>query len=208
MTTVHVTVLDLDSVPEDGLRDGLTAGDVATAAHVRNERRRRRLLAARRAFRVAAADLAGCAPAAVVLGRGLDGRPLAVTGGHIAAATHERYCAIVTANGRPAAADLKQVSLGPPSPALVSFLPEQARTALATVPADDLPREFALWWCRLEAAARVCGAGLDDGARCLESSAHQAEVIGPGLAVAVAVPGREPLHVRWTFSAVAAGAVG
>jgi hypothetical protein len=46
MTTVKVTVLDLDAVPEDCLRDGLTGGDVATTAHVRNERRRRRLLAA------------------------------------------------------------------------------------------------------------------------------------------------------------------
>jgi phosphopantetheinyl transferase len=205
MTTVQITVIDLDTVPESDFHAGLTAGDVATAAHVRSERRRRRLLAARHAFRVAAADLAECPPAAIALRRGLDGRPLAVAGDrYVAAAEHERYCAIVTAIGGPAGVDLKQISAGPPARALVGFLPERARSALATAPADELPREFALWWCRLEAATRAHGAGLDDGRRCLDASAHHAEVIGPGLAVAVAVPGREPLHVRSSFSAAVA----
>jgi phosphopantetheinyl transferase len=208
MTTVHVAVLDLDLVAEDDLLAGLTAGDVATAAHVRNERRRLRLLAARREFRRAAADLAGCPPGAIALRRGLDGRPLTVaTDRHVAAAEQEQYCAIATANGLPAGVDLKQVSPGPPAAALVSFLPEQARAALAGVPADQAPREFALWWCRIEAAARACGAGLDDGARCLESCVHHAEVIGPDLAVAVAVPGWEPLQARMSFAPVVAGAV-
>jgi phosphopantetheinyl transferase len=204
MTTVQVTVIDLETVPEDGFRDGLTAGDVATAAHVRNERRRRRLLAARHAFRVTAADLAGCPPVEIALRRGLDGRPLAVAGDrYVAAAEQERFCAVVTAIGRPVGVDLKQIGAGPPAPALVGLLPEQAQTALATVPADEVPREFALWWCRLEAAARVHGAGLDDGGRCLDACTHQAEVIGPGLAVAVAVPGQAPLHVQSTFAAAA-----
>ncbi|MHA6616938.1 4'-phosphopantetheinyl transferase family protein [Pseudonocardia sp. DLS-67] len=208
MTSVQITVLDLDGVPEDALREGLTPGDVATAAHVRNERRRRRLLAARREFRAAAAALAGCPPEAATLRRGLDGRPLTVAPDrHVAAAEQGRYCVVATAHGLPAGVDLKHVVHAPPAPALVGFLPESARAALADGPADQAPREFALWWCRIEAAARVCGAGLDDGARCLASCAHHAEVVGPGLAVAVAVPDRAPLRVRVSFTPSLAGAL-
>lgn len=208
MTSVRITVLDLDGVPEEALRHGLTPGDVALVAHVRNERRRLRLLAARHAFRAAAADVAGHPPAEITLRRGLDGGPFTVApGAHVAATEQGRYCAVATARGLPVGVDLKQVVPTPPTPALVSFLPARGRAALEAARPDGAPREFALWWCRVEAAARVCGAGLDDGARCLDACADHAEVVGPGLAVAVAVPGGGPLAVRVSFAATPAGAV-
>jgi phosphopantetheinyl transferase len=205
---ISVLLFDLDAVaPVDDL-SALPADDLAVASHIADGQRRRRFLAARREVRLTLAQIVGMPPAAVPIHRGRNGKPLvADMPVHFSVATRGAACAIATALHHPVGVEVARVPHQTPAPVLGQLLPPSARSAVLAAAPDEQPREFALWWCRVEAAVRACGAGLDEAAACLDVAPQEARVFGPDLVAAVAIAHRAAdLDVWWRVAALA-GAV-
>jgi 4'-phosphopantetheinyl transferase len=207
---VSVALLDLDAT--DAVADPATlpAGDLAVAGHITDAQARRRFLAARLEVRLALAEILGMPPAAVPIRRGRNGKPEVAAGTalHFGVATSDAACAIATSRTHPVGVKLARVPDRTPVPVLWQILPPTARAAVLAAGPNEQPREFALWWCRVEAAVRACGAGFDEAAACLDAAPQEARAAGPDLVVAVALAHRPvPLDgVRWRIPTLA-GAV-
>jgi phosphopantetheinyl transferase len=204
---LSVVLLDLDAVaPVDDL-SALPPEDLAVASHITDGQRRRRFLAARREVRLTLGQIVGVPPAAVPIRRGRNGKPLVEgTPVHFSVATRGAACAIATALNHPVGVEVARVPHETPAPVLGQLLPPSARSAVLAAEPDEQPREFALWWCRVEAAVRACGAGLDEAATCLDAAPQEARVFGPDLVAAVALARRTPLLDVWWRVAALAGA--
>ena len=195
---LSVVLIDLDACgPADA--SALAAEDLAAGKPIADSDRRRRFLAARREVRVLLGRITGQPPAEVRLLRGRNGKAeMEGTPIHFSVSTRGGTCAIATSSVHPVGVELAPVPARPPLPVLRQILPPRARLAVLAAEAVEQPREFALWWCRVEAAVRACGAGLDEAAACLAAAPQDARVVEPDLAAAVAVVGGNPtLDVRW-----------
>jgi len=198
---VSVRLLRLDTDVRGAEQTGLADEDLAAASNIGNAERRRRFLASRRAVRALLAQNIGCPPEQVPIRRARDGKP-ALVGNDLQFSVSRRngYCAVATCPVYPIGVD---VELIPPLPVfrtvLDGFFPAQARDAVLRAPRRSRPREFALWWCRMESSVKACGSGLDDAATCLAITRQQATAIGGELAVAVAAATSEPFDVEWVF---------
>jgi len=199
---VSVVLTDLDAARhiEDGV---LPPQDLAVAAHITDEQRRRWFLASRREVRVALGEILGLPPAAVPIQRGRNGKPeVEGTPVHFSVSTRDAACVVATSLTDPVGVELARVPARTPVPVLQQILPSRARSAVLAVEVDEQPREFALWWCRVEAAVRACGAGLDEAAACLDTAPQVAREVGPELVAAVALAGRPALpDVHWQIGA-------
>lgn len=205
---VSVVLLDLDAIaPVDDL-SALPADDLAVASHIADGQRRRRFLAARREVRITLAQIVGVPPAALPIQRGRNGKPMIEgTPVHFSVATRGAACAIATAPNHPVGVEVARVPHQTPAPVLGQLLPPSVRSAVLAAEPAEQPREFALWWCRVEAAVRACGAGLDEAAACLADAPQEARVFGPDLVAAVALANRAAvLDVWWRVAALAGAA--
>jgi 4'-phosphopantetheinyl transferase len=196
---VSVVVLDLDVPGRVDDLDALPAEDLALAAHIMDRQQRQRFLAARREIRLELGRILGLSPAEVPFRRGRNGKP-EVEGAsvHFSVASRDAACAMAICPSRPVGVELARVPECTPVPLLQQILPTRARRAVLAADPNKQPREFALWWCRVEAAVRACGAGLNEADACLDSAPQEARGVGPSLVAAVALAGRTaPLDVRW-----------
>lgn len=201
MSAPHVSValLDLDDTgyaAEDPF--GLTPGDLTDGVHIGDTVQRRRFLATCREVRLLLGDALDRPPAEVAIRRGRNGKP-EIDGAplHFAVASRGASCAVTLSSAHPVGVQMAPVRADPPAAILMSVLPARVRFAVLNAPAEVRPREFALWWCRVEAAVRASGSGLDEAQACLAATPQEARLLGLELAVAVA--GRTVAHrgVRW-----------
>ena len=207
--TVWVVVLDLDARPDVDHLEALPTEDLAVAAHIADPQRRSRFLAARSRVRIELGRAVGRPPADVTIRRGRNGKPeVAGAAMHFSVSARDAACAIAISSAHPVGVELARVPDRTPVPVLRQILPPRARAAVLAADPDEQPREFALWWCRVEAAVRACGAGLDEAATCLDTVPQEARVVGPDLVAAVAVAHRSaPLDgVSWRLEVLAGAA--
>jgi phosphopantetheinyl transferase len=197
---VSVVLLDLDSIDPGDDPAALPAEDLALAAHITDAMRRRRFIAAHRKVRLLLAQIIGLTPAEVPIRRGRNGKPQ-VEGGlvHFSVSTRDAACAVATSLTHPVGVKIARVPRETPVPVLKEILPPLARSAILAAEPEEQPREFTMWWCRVEAAVRACGAGLDEAETCLETAQQQVRGVGLDLVAAVAIAHRStPLDaVRW-----------
>jgi 4'-phosphopantetheinyl transferase len=198
---LSVVLIDLDARSQADAT-ALAAEDLSAGTPIADSERRRRFLAARREVRVLLGRITGQHPAEVRIVRGRNGKAeLEGTPIHFSVSTRGATCAIATSGAHPVGVELAPVPARPPLPVLRQILPPQARLAVLAAEAADQPREFALWWCRVEAAVRACGAGLDEAVACLTAAPQDARVVEPDLVAAVAVVSRDSsLDVRWRIA--------
>jgi phosphopantetheinyl transferase len=200
---VSVVLLDLDSSEAADDPAGLPAEDLALAAHITDAVRRRRFLAARGKARLLLAEIIGGTPAEVPIRRGRNGKPQ-VEGGlvHFSVSTRDAMCALATSLTQPVGVKIARVPRQTPLPVFKQILPPRARSAVLTAEPEKQPREFTTWWCRVEAAVRACGAGLDEAETCLDTAQQQARGVGVDVVVAVALANRStPLDaVCWQLN--------
>jgi 4'-phosphopantetheinyl transferase len=192
--------VDLETLPTE---------DLAVAAHITDPQRRRRFLATRSRVRIELGRAVGLSPAEVPIQRGRNGKPEVTDGAvHFSVTTRDAACAIAISPAHPVGVELALVPDRTPVPVLRQILPLRARAAVLATEPHEQPREFALWWCRVEAAVRACGAGLDEAAACLDTVPQEARVVGSDLVAAVAVAHRPaPLDgVSWRLEVMAGAA--
>ena len=206
---VSVVVLDLDARSDIDDLETLPTEDLAVADHITDPQRRRRFLATRSRVRIELGRAVGLPPADVPIRRGRNGKP-EVEGAavHFSVAARDAACAIAISATHPVGVELARVPEHTPVPVLRQILPLRARSAVLAADANEQPREFALWWCRVEAAVRASGAGLDEAAACLDMVPQESRVVGPGLVAAVAVAHRPARldAVSWRLEVLAGAA--
>ena len=195
-----VELLDLDATDPVDDATALPTEDLAVAGHITDERRRRWFLAGRRKVRLRLASILGVPPAQVPLQRGRNGKPeVAGAPVHFSVAARDAACVLATSLTHPVGVQIAPVPDRTPVPVLRQILPATASSAVLAAEPDRQPQEFALWWCRVEAAVRAFGAGLDEAAACLATAPQEARSVGPDLVAAVALASRRaPLDaVHW-----------
>ena len=201
---VTVNVIDLDTyvcglgVDSSGTPHALGAADIAEARRIHNPLRRRRFMTSRAAVRELLGPIAGESPRELAIGRNRHGKPQRKGGGpHCSLSRSGRHCAVATST-HPVGVDIEAIDSKQPSGALIEhFLPSPARRAILAAPPAARPREFAMWWCRIEAAVKAWGIGLDSAADCLATSYQQTALPDAGLSVAAATSKTAPFDIRW-----------
>lgn len=177
---------------------GLAADDVVMAGHSRDGESRRRFLASRRAFRAVLGEATGFPPEDVPVRLDPAGGPGGYAAGvHFSVAHRGDHYVVGATTACSIGVDIVRIGAPPPPVLVERVLPPQARDEVTSLPPGAQPREFALWWCRIVAAVRACGAGLDDAARCLALAPQRTATVGDDLAVAVAALTGEPFGVEW-----------
>ena len=200
-----VELLDLDATDPVDDATALPTEDLAVAGHITDERRRRWFLAGRRKVRLRLASILGVPPAQVPLQRGRNGKPeVAGAPVHFSVAARDAACVLATSLTHPVGVQIAPVPDRTPVPVLRQILPATASSAVLAAEPDRQPQEFALWWCRVEAAVRAFGAGLDEAAACLATAPQEARSVGPDLVAAVALASRRaPLDaVHWRLGSL------
>lgn len=140
----------------------------------------------------------GRAPEDIQIRHGRNGKPAVLDGPHFSMSQRNGVCVVVTSDAHPVGVDLERVPDRLPTPLLELVLPPAARRAVLAADEAERPRQFALWWCRMTAAVRACGAGLDEAAACLSAAPQRVGLLRSDLAVAVAAVDDRPLEVEWT----------
>lgn len=196
---VSVALLDLDHTgyaSEDPA--GLTDEEVRAAGHISDQVERQRFLATRRHVRMLLGEVLECAPGQVAIRRGRNGKPeVADLPLHFGVASRGACLAVAVSDVHPVGVELAPVRDDPPITALMTVLPARVRFDVLNAAPDARAREFALGWCRIRAAVKACGAGLDEAERCLDAAPQDAHLMGTGLAIAVASPAVGRARVRW-----------
>jgi phosphopantetheinyl transferase len=199
-----VVLLDLDAPSRTDDAAVLPTADLVVAAHITDEQRRRWFLAVRRELRLLLAPIVGLPPAEITIDRGRNGKPQVKSAPvHFSVASRDAACVIATSLTQPVGVEIARVPVRTPVPVLQEILPLRARTAVLAAEPDQQAHTFAVWWCRVEAAVRACGAGLHEAAACLDTAPQDARDVGSGRVAAVALAGRrDPLEtVRWLVEA-------
>jgi 4'-phosphopantetheinyl transferase len=182
--------------------------ELRRAARMPTPVERRRYLAGRRQLRAILAARLGCEAQALRIRTTDNGKP--VLDGHdlhFSIARRGTHCAIAVSPRSPVGVDVEHVWLAEraerPLEYLVPWLVPSVPTETATLTGDRL-RRLALEWCRIEAAVKACGATLDAAAECLSRAPQRTRLVGPDLALAVAVAGSDahgsgdhPYDVKW-----------
>lgn len=197
LVSIGVFRLDAD---EHGAGDpaGPAAGEPALRAGRGEAVSRGGALTGRRETRGVLAEVLGCLPEEVPLwpgpaGTGDDSR----SGAYVCVAHRGAHYAVGAATACSVGVDIVRVGAPPPRLLVDRFLPRRARHEVTAAPPHAQPLAFALWWCRMMAAVRACGAGLEDAERSLALAPQRTAAFGPDLVVGVAGVTGEPFDVRW-----------
>jgi phosphopantetheinyl transferase len=177
---VRVTVLDIDA--DHTLDDGIAEAQ--------------RFTAARQAVREVLGAEIGREPEDVQIEHGRNGKPIVPDGPHFSMSRCGRFCVVVTCDAHPVGVDVERVPDRLPT-ALLNMMPAQAQRAVLAAEEPDRPRQFAFWWCRMTAAVKACGAGLDEAAACLAAAPQRIGLLLSDLAAAAAAIDAQPPEVEW-----------